>query len=69
MPNIKTDDPRIPEQLIDAMYKFIKNNTKYIMPIHDIYALYDIATIQFGQNMNRMIKELKKDKKLKVAKK
>ena len=62
---INASDPKIPESLIDAMYKFIKKNPKYVMPINDIYALYDIATTQFGRSMERMIKELKKQQKLK----
>ena len=62
---VKNADKKIPETLIEAMYKFIKNNPKYIMPIHNIYALYDIATRQFSRVMENFIKELKKQKKTK----
>ena len=49
--------------IIEAMYEFIRKNPKYIMPIHDIYALYDIATVEFGRTMGFMAKQLKKQSK------
>lgn len=51
--------------MIDAMYEFIRKNPKYVMPIHDIYALYDIATVEFSRTMGFLAKTLKKqqDKK------
>lgn len=58
-------DTKIPETLIEAMYKFIENNPKYVMPIHDIYALYDIATMQFSRTIENFVKELKKQNKSK----
>lgn len=62
---IDESDTRIPETLIGAMYKYIKKNPKYIMPIHDIYALYDIATLQFERNMKNVVREMKKQSKTK----
>lgn len=47
-------------QLIEAMYEFIRKHPKYVMPIHDIYALYDIATVEFSRTMGFMAKTLKK---------
>ena len=64
MPTKRPENDATLATMIDAMYEFIKHNPKYIMPIHDIYALYDIATIQFGGNMENAIKELKKQKKM-----
>ena len=64
-PQIDASDARIPETLIDAMYKYIKKNPKYIMPIHDIFALYDIATLQFERNMKNVVREMKKESKIK----
>ena len=46
--------------IIDEMYDFIRENPKYIIPIHDIYALYDIATLEFSRTMGFMAKKLKK---------
>ena len=46
--------------LIESMYEFIRKNPKYIMQIHDIYALYDIATVEFSRTMGFMAKTLKK---------
>ena len=62
---VNASDEKIPETLIDAMYKYIKKNPKYIMPIHDIYALYDIATLQFERNMKNVVREMKKQSKTK----
>ena len=55
---------KMPEVFIEEIYKFIKKNPRYTMPIHDIYALYDIATVLFGRTMENMMRELKKQQKV-----
>lgn len=65
MPAKRPDGDETLATMIDAMYDFIRKNPKYVMPIHDIYALYDIATVEFSRTMGFMAKALKKqqDKK------
>ena len=60
MPTKRPEQDETLATIIESMYDFIRKNPKYIMPIHDIYALYDIATVEFSRTMGFMAKKLKK---------
>jgi len=64
-----TTETGFPEIFIDAIYRYTENNPGYIMPMHDIYALYDIATHHFERNMEQMLDNIKQEKKSKKVKK